>query len=75
MRTPNREPQEYSSRNVIGIYLPGSVYPIIFLQYSWGSLFGVPIKIHLGLGLCMPWELLAIISVAEYANLNPCRLS
>ena len=36
--TPNREPQEYS-RNIIGIYLPGSP----FLLYSWGSLFGVPI--------------------------------
>ena len=39
--TPNREPQEYS-RYIIGIYLPGSLCSIIFLLYSWGSLFGVP---------------------------------
>ena len=31
--TPNREPQEYS-RYIIGIYLPGSLYSIIFLLYS-----------------------------------------
>ena len=42
--TPNREPQEYS-RYIIGIYLPGSLYSIIFLLYSWGSLFGVPSRI------------------------------
>ena len=40
---PNREPQEYS-RNKKGIYLPGSLPSIIFLLYSWGSLFGVPSK-------------------------------
>ena len=33
--TPNREAQE-NSRNGIGIYLQGSSYSIIFLQYSWG---------------------------------------
>ena len=44
--TPNREPQEYS-RYIIGIYLPGSLYSIIFLLYSWGSLFGVPSRIPL----------------------------
>ena len=43
MGTPNREPQEYS-RSITGIYLPGSSYSIIFLLYSWHSLFGVPIK-------------------------------
>ena len=42
--TPNREPQEYS-RYRIGIYLPGSLYSILFLLYSWGSLFGVPIRV------------------------------
>ena len=42
MGTPNREPQEYS-RNIIGIYLPVSLYSIVFLLYSWRSLFGVPI--------------------------------
>ena len=41
--TPNREPQEYS-RYILGIYLPGSSYSIIFLLYSWGSLFGVPVE-------------------------------
>ena len=44
--TPNREPQEYS-RYTIGIYLPGSLYSIIFLLYSWGSLFGVPSRVPL----------------------------
>ena len=44
--TPNREPQEYS-RNVIGIYLPESLYSIIFLLYSWGSLFGFSSKVPL----------------------------
>ena len=40
------EPQEYN-RNITGIYLPGSLYSIIFLLYSWGSLFGVPSKVPL----------------------------
>ena len=44
--TPKREPQEYS-RYIIGIYLPGSLYSIIFLLYSWGSLFGVPSRVPL----------------------------
>ena len=47
--TPNREPQEYS-RSIIGIYLPGSSYSTKFLLYSWGSLFGVPIRVPLALG-------------------------
>ena len=42
----HREPQGYS-RNIIGIYLRGSLYSIIFLLYSWGSLFGVPSEVHL----------------------------
>ena len=47
MVTPNREPQEYS-RNVLEHKDPGNPYiPIIFLLYSWGSLFGVPIKVPL----------------------------
>ena len=46
MGTPDREPQAYS-RNITGIYLTGSLYCIIFLLYSWGSLFGVPIKVLL----------------------------
>ena len=44
--TPNKEPQEYS-RYIIGIYLPGSLYSIIFLLYSRGSLFGVPSRVPL----------------------------
>ena len=50
--TPNREPQEYS-RYIIGIYLPGSLYSIIFLLYSWGSLFGVPSRVPLIFALIM----------------------
>ena len=49
MGTTNREPQEYS-RNIIGIYLPGSLYSFTFLLYSWGSLFGVPIRVPLSVG-------------------------
>ena len=44
--TPNREPQEYS-RYMIGICLPESLYSIIFLLHSWGSLFGVPSRVPL----------------------------
>ena len=32
----------------MGIYEPGFLYSIVFLLYSWGSLFGVPIR----KGLC-----------------------
>ena len=39
-------PQEYS-RYIIGIYLPRSLYSIIFLLYSLGSLFGVPSRVPL----------------------------
>ena len=46
MGTPNREPQEHS-RNIMGIHLPGSLCSIMFLLYSWGSLFEVPIKVPL----------------------------
>ena len=41
--TPNREPQECSS-NIIEIYPPGSLYSLLVLLYSWGSLSGVPIR-------------------------------
>ena len=41
LRTPNGEPQEYSM-NTIGIYIAGSLCFIIFLSYSWVSVFGVP---------------------------------
>ena len=46
MGTPNREPQEYS-RYIIGIYLPEALYSIIFLLFSWASLFGVPSRVPL----------------------------
>ena len=44
--TPNRAPQEYN-RNIIEYKDPGRYTPIIFLVYSWGSLFGVPSKVSL----------------------------
>ena len=46
METPNREPQDYS-RNRMEYKDPGRYIPIIFLLYSWGSLFGVPILVPL----------------------------
>ena len=47
--TPNREPQEYS-RNIMESKGPGRYIPIIFLPYSWGSLFAVPSKVPSGKG-------------------------
>ena len=44
--TPNREPQEYS-RNRMECKDPGRYIPIIYLLYSWGSLFGVPSRVPL----------------------------
>ena len=44
MGTPNREPQE-DNRNIIEYKDPCRNIPIIFLRYSWASLFGVPIKV------------------------------
>ena len=46
MGTPNTEPQEYS-RNTTECKDPNGYIPIIFLQYSWGSLFGVPNNVPL----------------------------
>ena len=46
MGTPNWEPQEYS-RNIMEYQDPGRYIHIIFLLYSWGSLFGVPILVPL----------------------------
>ena len=71
--TPNREPQEYS-RYIIGIYLPGSLYSIIFLVYSWGSLFGVPSRLPLFMGFSnylgarLAWP-------TAYLNLQPFLMS
>ena len=59
--TPNREPQEYS-RYIIGIYLPGSLYSVIFLLYSWGSLFGVPSRV--------PLQMAASDNAKEYLALS-----
>ena len=39
MELQNREPQE-SSRNML--YVPGYLYPIIFLLYSWVPCLGFP---------------------------------
>ena len=47
--TPNREPQEYS-RNIMEYKDPGWYLPIIYLLYSWGSLFGVPSRVPLMIG-------------------------
>ena len=47
--TPNREPQEYS-RNIMEYKDPGWYIPIIYLLYSWGSLFGVPSRVPLSWG-------------------------
>ena len=41
--TPNREPQEYN-RNIMEYKDPGRYIPIIYLLYSWGSRFGVPVE-------------------------------
>ena len=51
MGTPDRETQE-CCRNIIECEDPGRYIPIIFLLYSWGSLFGVPIKVL----LLVSWE-------------------
>ena len=53
MRTPNREPQEYS-RHIMEYKDPGRYILIIFLLYSWGSLFGVPILVPLPLARDFP---------------------
>ena len=44
--TPNREPQEYS-RNIMEYKDPDRYIDIIYLLYSWGSLFGVPSRVPL----------------------------
>ena len=46
MGTPNREPREYS-RNIVEYKDPGKYTPILFLLYSWGSVFGAPVKVPL----------------------------
>ena len=43
MGTLDRESQEYT-RNIIVYKGPGRYVPIIFLLYSWGSLFGFPLE-------------------------------
>ena len=40
---PNTDPQEHS-KNIIENKDTGRYIPIIFLPYSWGSLFGAPIS-------------------------------
>ena len=46
--TPNREPQE-CSRNIMEYKDSGKYMPIIYLLYSWGSLFGVPSRVPLAI--------------------------
>ena len=48
MGTPNREPQQ-CGRKIIEYMDPAGYIPIIFLLYSWGSLFGAPIKVPISL--------------------------
>ena len=48
------KPQEYS-RNIMEYKDPGRYFPIIFLLYSWGSLFGVPSEVPLRF-LIDPWK-------------------
>ena len=43
MGTPSKDPQEHS-KNIIEYKDTGRYVPIIFLLYSWGSLFGAPIS-------------------------------
>ena len=47
--TPSRESQE-NSRNTIEYKDPGRYISILFLLYSWGCMFGVPIKVPLAKG-------------------------
>ena len=59
MGTQNKEPQE-CSRQIVEYKDPGRYVPIIFLLFSWGSLFGVPRKDPLGfrfqgLGFRVSW--------------------
>ena len=48
--TPSREPQEYN-RHIMEDKDPGRYIPTIILLYSWGSLFGVPNKVPLLMGV------------------------
>ena len=50
MGTPNREPQEFSKNRIESKdparYIPAlNTKPQTLRPYSWGSLFGVPIKV------------------------------
>ena len=71
MGTPNREPQEYSG-NIIEYKDPARYIPIIFLLYSWGSLFGVPnnvllLLVYVGMELCT-----ADLGHAEAEGMRSC---
>ena len=59
--TPNGEPQEYS-RNIMEYKDPGRYIPIIYLLYSWGSLFGVPSRVPLVWDACKEGALFRTIS-------------
>ena len=47
---------EYNIRILVGIFL---LYSYYILLYSWGSLFGVPIKVHL-IDMAEQWASLRI---------------
>ena len=75
--TPNREPQEYS-RNIMEYKDPGRYIPIIYLLYSWGSLFGVPSRVplyrvstHLGKSLSAPVAILHEAWITEEGQIMP----
>ena len=61
-----REPPK-QSRNMMGMYLSAS-FPIIFLPYSWGSLFGVPIRVPLCSGILY---MLRALGYVAYNILKP----
>ena len=65
MGTPNRESQE-SSRIMIGICLPASMYSYDLPCFSWGSAFGVPL-------LGAPWDLVTTYNWAYNLTYNPTK--
>ena len=71
MGTPNREPQEYG-RNIIVYKDPGRYIPIIFLLYSWGSLFEVPINVPLNFGQRSKLPSYRLRNAVKLGSVNPC---
>ena len=69
MGTPNGEPQEHS-RNVIEQKDIGRYIPNLFLLYSCGSLFGVPITVPLRKGSPCMINLRVLIHLRVLINLR-----